>query len=531
MRIKFGLTIAFVLMGLVGLILVLLPLLSLLMGGLPTLGSSEPISLWSSFSDPIFRKLIFTSVTLAVQVTMVTLLIGVPIGILLGFSRGPMMKVLGGLHILPLCLPPYIIALSWGSIVGSGGIFAKIAGESAGIWTSNILYSHTGCVIVFSLAFTPIISLLTALFVRSIDSSFCEAGLLNRSMGPVIWRVILPMAAPGIALGALLVFVLTLSEVALPQFLGLNVYSTVIFSRMADLSFQPGEALALAFPLIATAIIASFILQKLDKKGRGIVGLSLNPPLVAFQGVFKWVSLILFVIFIIVTTIPVLSLLHRALFAEGGGWQGFYGTRKALWNTLNYSVAAATLMLVISLPFAYLWSRYPKVGRILTIPILLGFVLPATALGLGLMTLWNRSSTQWIYRGDAIVVLGFTARYLFLPLRTLKLGFDGIPPSWEEVALLQNRSLWQRFIKIIIPLNLRLLTTAWIFGFLISIRDQETAILFYPPGGESLSIRTLTLEANSPPGLTAASATTQVALVLIVLTLLILINPKRSHLK
>ncbi|HYU15853.1 MAG TPA: hypothetical protein VEL05_07275, partial [Candidatus Acidoferrum sp.] len=45
-----------------------------------------------------------------------------------------------------------------------------------------------------------------------------------------------------------------------------------------------------------------------------------------------------------------------------------------------------------------------------------------------------------------------------------------------------------------------------------ALRDLETAALVYPPGGETLTVRIFTLEANGPAGVVAALAAVQVAM-------------------
>jgi iron(III) transport system permease protein len=53
-------------------------------------------------------------------------------------------------------------------------------------------------------------------------------------------------------------------------------------------------------------------------------------------------------------------------------------------------------------------------------------------------------------------------------------------------------------------------TTSWsatfVFGLVFALRDLETAALFYPPGGEPLTVRIFTLEANGPPAVVSALA-------------------------
>ena len=44
------------------------------------------------------------------------------------------------------------------------------------------------------------------------------------------------------------------------------------------------------------------------------------------------------------------------------------------------------------------------------------------------------------------------------------------------------------------------------------MRDVETSALLYPPGGELLTVRIFTLEANGPPSIVTALALVQVLL-------------------
>jgi len=47
---------------------------------------------------------------------------------------------------------------------------------------------------------------------------------------------------------------------------------------------------------------------------------------------------------------------------------------------------------------------------------------------------------------------------------------------------------------------------AFALALVFSLRDLETAVLLYPPGGEPLTARIFTLEANGPPGVVSALA-------------------------
>jgi iron(III) transport system permease protein len=58
------------------------------------------------------------------------------------------------------------------------------------------------------------------------------------------------------------------------------------------------------------------------------------------------------------------------------------------------------------------------------------------------------------------------------------------------------------------------------------LRDLESAVLFYPPGGEPLTVRLFTLEANGPTAVVAALAVTQVAMTAVALGLGAILLPK-----
>jgi iron(III) transport system permease protein len=49
------------------------------------------------------------------------------------------------------------------------------------------------------------------------------------------------------------------------------------------------------------------------------------------------------------------------------------------------------------------------------------------------------------------------------------------------------------------------------------LRDLELSVLYYPPGGQPLTVRIFTLEANGPPSVVAALAVVHVAMTAAVL--------------
>jgi iron(III) transport system permease protein len=65
---------------------------------------------------------------------------------------------------------------------------------------------------------------------------------------------------------------------------------------------------------------------------------------------------------------------------------------------------------------------------------------------------------------------------------------------------------------VVLPLHARGIGLAWLLAFVLCLRDLDLPVLYYPAGGEPLTVRIFTLEANAPETVVAALAVTHVAL-------------------
>jgi iron(III) transport system permease protein len=148
---------------------------------------------------------------------------------------------------------------------------------------------------------------------------------------------------------------------------------------------------------------------------------------------------------------------------------------------------------------------------------LLGFFLPSAALGVGLIAAWNRASTHFVYGSIAIVVLGFVARYAVVGTRVFAAAVAQSSPSYEAAASVGGAGYIRRLLGVVLPMHRRAAMAAWLMAVVFALRDLETAVLFYPPGGEPLTVRIFTLEANGPEAVVAALAVVHIGLTLVTL--------------
>ncbi|MBI4584348.1 MAG: iron ABC transporter permease [Planctomycetes bacterium] len=452
------------------------------------------------------------SLTLAAAATALALLLGVPLGLLLGKTEVWGRRLALALQALPMSLPPFLLGLGWFYLFGAQGFVGSEASR-------RILFSELGAVLVLGLAFAPVASSLTALGLWGVDAALEEAARVVAGPVRVAVRILLPAAWPAVALAALIVFTLAFSELGVPMFLRVEVYPAAVFARLGGMDFAIAEAGFLTIPLWLVAIVLLGIERSLFRRRSfavaGLRGRSAAPlPLGRLRfpaAACCWLATLLLLA-------PILSLAARA--GRGGG---FSAANQWLWpslaNSLILGCAAASLLAVVGAVLGHAAARRRPGEKILDGLAALAFLAPAALLGVGLTAIWNRPPTRFIYGGPAILVLGFLARYSIVAIRSFAAVLAQFSRDLEDTAAAFGAGYLRRFLGIVLPANFRGLAAAWILAFVFCWRDLETAVLFYPAGWEPLTVKIFTLEANAPEAVVAALSVAQAAATALVLAL------------
>jgi iron(III) transport system permease protein len=454
--------------------------------------------------------LLLRSLLLALAVTLGALVLGVPLGVAFGRARLPLRRLLFAGHVLPMLLPPFLPALGWFYLFGSRGAIGSPT-------TAAILTSAPGLVLVLTLTFAPIVTSLTALGILSVDPSLEEAALLVARPLRVITRILVPAASPAVLFAGLVVFALSFSELGVPMFLRQEVYPAAVFARLGGIDYAPGEAAALVLPLIPVAIGLLAVERRiLGRRAFTVLGLrdGMRRPL----DLGRWLGPVV-IVCLAATTLSILPLASLALrAAEGGGFArvgSFIGSSPG--NSLLLAGCAATSIAVVSVILGHAVARGSVFARLADGALLLGFFLPSAVLGVGLIATWNHAPTQFIYGTVAILVMGFVARYTVVGVRVFAAAVAQSSASYEEAAAIGGAGYLRRLLRVTLPMHRRGAAAAWLVAAVFCLRDLETAVLFYPPGGEPLTVRIFTLEANGPAAVVAALALVHVGITLLAL--------------
>ncbi len=214
---------------------------------------------------PYLLNVAFDSLALGLWTTGVCALIGLPAALALArATRGRIRQVLFLLVILPFWTNGLVRVFSWTMVLRENGILDK-AVHAVAPWAGSaaLLYSFPAIVIGLVHAYLPYMILTCYLAVAGIDDAILEAARSLGARSPVLfWKIILPLAMPGLVSGSILIFVPVIGSFMEPRILGGRVgvtMGTVIEDQFTQAFNWPlGAALSFTMLAVVLAIFAAF---------------------------------------------------------------------------------------------------------------------------------------------------------------------------------------------------------------------------------------------------------------------------------
>ncbi|MES0809339.1 ABC transporter permease [Roseibium sp. SCPC15] len=212
-----------------------------------------------------YATLLWKSLKLGLTVTAFSVVIGFPCAFVLAkVIRGRSREALFLLVILPFWSNSLVRIFSWAIVLRGNGVL-NTAVNAILPWDVhvNLMFSPTAIVIGLVHSYLPYVILTSYLALQAIDDTLIEAA---RSMGAprrtILTRLILPLAAPGIIAGAVLIFVPVVGSFMEPRLLGGRFgtyYGTVIEDQfVAVFNWPLGAALSFILLAVVLAILAAF---------------------------------------------------------------------------------------------------------------------------------------------------------------------------------------------------------------------------------------------------------------------------------
>jgi len=503
----------------------LLPLLVMLAQSVIVEGHFSLASYQNLLSSRSEWVLLRHSLILSTLTALLATAVGTPLGILLAKTDLPFRRAFAVLFTVPLLVPPYILAVSWFDVLGREGFLARFWGSSTSVVTSDLLFGLPGCVLVLFSTFMPVVMLLTMTFLKTINPRLEEAGKNVAGWFGVLKGITIPLIYPGIILSSLLVFLLTLGEFGVPLYLRYNVFSVVTFSEFSA-SYDYRAATAGALPLAGITLLVLLVerIYLREKTYQVRLAASGHKTMVIRLGSIRnWCVGLVSVLGFLVVVLPFLVLFLQSLSSDAYT-QALNRAGSSLLRSLTYAAIGASALSVLGFFLGYLiHNRSLSIWRSVDSLTILLFALPSTIIGIGMILLWNRPATNFIYATPVIIILGYIAQYSALTSRITVSTLIQIPPSMEEAAQVVGAGWLRRLGLIITPLAKRGLLAGWLVGYVFCLRDTGISMLVYPAGHDTFPVRTFTLMANGPADLIAALCVIMIAATILPLGFLTLV--------
>jgi putative spermidine/putrescine transport system permease protein len=201
-----------------------------------------------------YLRIIERTVGMAALVTLTDAIIAFPFAYYMARVASPRMRnLLFTAVLLPLWASYLARVYAWIVILQDGGVLnwslAKL-----GLGAPNIAYSNTAMWIVFSYIWLPYMIVPVFGALERIPNSLLEASsdLGARSLRTT-WRVVLPLALPGLAAGSIFTFALTLGDFITPILIGgasSNFIGNVIYSNIGVAGNLPFAATLAMVPIV-----------------------------------------------------------------------------------------------------------------------------------------------------------------------------------------------------------------------------------------------------------------------------------------
>lgn len=194
------------------------------------------------------------SLQVAALAMVLSLVVGTALAVFLDWKRLPARDFFDALISAPLVLPPTVLGYYLLVVLGTDSAIGR-AWES--VTGAQIVFSFTGAVIAAAVGSLPLVVRSARIGLEAVEPNLISAArTLGASPARVMFTVVLPLAAPGIAAGAMLGFARALGDYGITQMVaGSRIDGTATASiYVMDALYSNHEAAARNMSLVTTVV-------------------------------------------------------------------------------------------------------------------------------------------------------------------------------------------------------------------------------------------------------------------------------------
>ncbi|WP_319532296.1 iron ABC transporter permease [uncultured Cohaesibacter sp.] len=378
--------------------------------------------------------------------------------------------------VLPLMIPPQVIALAWVQSFSPASPLLAPLGLTLEPGTRHPLYSAWGIIMLLGFYNAPLVFLSVRASLRRVPTNLIEAA---QSAGAhplsVVLDIVLPLVRSGIFAGAALAFVSSIGNFGIQAMLGIPArvptLITMIYRRLN--SYGPSalnDMALLALLLAVLTILGMAVTGWLGRRGDQRVEGSNNSVRLSL-GRWHWpVATLAWGYLVGILVLPLSSLVGSALVRGYGQpltletltFENFNnalfrheGIREAFATSFMLTGLTVLILIPVSIALGYflVW-RTGVVSRFLHLASELAYALPGIIIGVAMILFFLKPLPLVhvsIYGTIWVIFAAYLSNYLALALRPILGGFAQVDHSLNEAAQIAGASVFQRLRDIVLP--------------------------------------------------------------------------------
>jgi spermidine/putrescine transport system permease protein len=214
------------------------------------------------FEEPLYWHTFVRTAVMSIVATASTLLLAFPIAWTIAkLVRGRRRALLFMLCLIPFWVSETVRTLGWTLLLRESGVLPALL-AAAGLTPAPVELLYHDTTILVGLVYTSLLFMVVPLIgaLETLDDALIEAAYNLGGNGPsILWRIVIPHAAPGIVAGCIVVFMLTLGNYLTPTLLGgknsLWFTEQIYTQFITRFNWEQGAAFGFLLLVLSTAIV------------------------------------------------------------------------------------------------------------------------------------------------------------------------------------------------------------------------------------------------------------------------------------
>ncbi|EFI42167.1 MULTISPECIES: ABC transporter permease [Peptoniphilus] len=232
---------------------------------------------FSRFFEPLYLKILWTSLIVAFFSTVICLLVGYPVAYIISRMSEKVRGNLILLFIIPMWMNFLLRTYAWLTLLGNNGLINKFL-SVLGFAPLNLMYNMRAVMLGMVYNFLPFMVLPIYTVLLKIDKNLIDAAKdLGANNLKVFLKVTLPLSLSGVYTGITMVFIPAISTFVISNLLGGNRFYLIgnlieqQFTFTGDWAFGSAISIILIIIMILFLVGSNIISKGKNREGGGAI--------------------------------------------------------------------------------------------------------------------------------------------------------------------------------------------------------------------------------------------------------------------